>query len=49
MISSWNIYANGIAWDLLNAGNITHYASRIFLTNTAIATEAGVIPPRSLG
>ena len=49
MISSWNIYANGIAWDLLNAGNITHYASRIFLTNPAIATEAGVIPPRSLG
>jgi glycogen debranching enzyme len=49
LISSWNIYANGEPWDLLNAGNITHYASRIFLTNRAIATVDGAIPPRSLG
>lgn len=49
LISSWSIYANGEAWDLLNAGNITHYASRIFLTNRAITTEDGEIPPRTLG
>src|SRR5712692_6871450 len=49
LISSWSIYANGEPWDLLNAGNITHYASRIFLTNRAIATEDGAIAPRSLG
>ena len=36
LISSWSIYANGENWDLLNAGNITHYAARIFLTNRAI-------------
>jgi glycogen debranching enzyme len=48
LISSWRIYANGEPWDLLNAGAITHYASRIFLTNRAIATEDGHIPPRTL-
>ena len=49
LISSWSIYANGEPWDLLNAGNITHYASRVFLTNRVIATEDGDIPPRTLG
>jgi hypothetical protein len=34
LISSWNIYANGAGWELLNAGNISYYASRIFLTNS---------------
>jgi hypothetical protein len=37
---------NGVPWDLLNSGNITHYASRIFLTNGAIPTEDGEIPPK---
>jgi glycogen debranching enzyme len=49
LISSWRIYANGEVWDLLGEGNITHYASRIFLTNRTIATEDGDIPPRTLG
>ncbi len=49
LISSWSMYANGEAWDLLNAGNITHYASRTFLTNRAITTEDGEVPPRTLG
>ncbi len=49
LISSWSIYANGELWDLLNSGNITHYASRIFLANRAIATEDGEVPPRTLG
>ena len=49
LISSWSVYANGETWDFLNAGNITHYASRTFLTNRAIATEGGEIPPRTLG
>jgi glycogen debranching enzyme len=49
LISSWAIYANGEPWDLLNAGNITHYVARIFLTNRAIATEDGEVPPRTLG
>jgi glycogen debranching enzyme len=48
LISSWQIYANGEPWDLLNAGVITHYAARVFLTNRAIATEQGQIPARTL-
>ncbi|MBV9299224.1 MAG: amylo-alpha-1,6-glucosidase, partial [Verrucomicrobia bacterium] len=49
VISSWRIYANGEAWELLNGGPITYYASRIFLTNRAILTEDGTISPRTLG
>ncbi|MDQ8726678.1 glycogen debranching N-terminal domain-containing protein [Bradyrhizobium sp. LHD-71] len=49
LISSWSIWANGEPWDLLNSGNITHYASRVFLTNRKIPTEDGGIPERTLG
>jgi glycogen debranching enzyme len=49
MVSSWNIYANGETWQLLNAGNITHYAARIFLANRVMLTEDGVIPAGTLG
>ncbi len=49
LISSWAIYANGEPWDLLNGGAITHYASRIYLTNRKIHTTDGVIPQRTLG
>jgi glycogen debranching enzyme len=49
VISSWAIYANGEPWDLLNGGAITHYASRIYLTNRSIHTTEGIIPPRTLG
>jgi glycogen debranching enzyme len=49
VISSWTIYANGEPWELLNGGAITPYASRIYLTNRAIPTPDGVIPPRTLG
>src|SRR6266699_1592528 len=49
VMSSWAIYANGEPWDLLNGGAITHYASRIYLTNRRIHTTDGVIPQRTLG
>lgn len=49
VISSWAIYANGEPWDLLNGGAITHYASRMYLTNRKIETAEGAIPSRSLG
>jgi glycogen debranching enzyme len=49
VISSWTIYANGEPWDLLNGGAITHYASRIYLTNRRIPTMDGVIPQRTIG
>jgi len=49
IVSSWNIYANGEPWELLNGGAINYYASRIFLTNRTLLSEEGTIPPRTLG
>lgn len=49
VLSSWSIYANGEPWDLLNGGATTYYTSAVYLTNRAILTEDGVIPPRTLG
>ena len=49
VISSWRIYANGEPWELLNGGAISYYASRIYLTNRSLRTEAGMIPQRTLG
>jgi len=49
VISSWAIYANGELWNLLNGGAVTHYASRIHLTNRKIRTTDGIIPERTLG
>src|SRR5947199_8935133 len=49
IVSSWRIYANGEAWELLNGGAISYYASRLFLTNRAFLTQDGTIPPRTLG
>src|SRR5262245_41662330 len=49
LISSWSVFANGLSWQLLNSGNISHYAARIFLTNAEIPSEDGLIPRHSLG
>src|SRR6516165_7143982 len=49
VISSWAIYANGEPWTLLNGGAVTHYASRIYLTNPSIPTVDGVVPARTIG
>src|SRR5215470_296099 len=49
MISSWEIYANGESWELLNGGPVSYYAARIFLTNKSILSEDGTISPRTLG
>ncbi|MBV8192113.1 MAG: amylo-alpha-1,6-glucosidase [Alphaproteobacteria bacterium] len=49
IVSDWTIYANGVPWERLSGGAISHYASRIFLTNPTIETESGVIAPRTLG
>jgi glycogen debranching enzyme len=48
VISSWQIFADGEPWDLLNSGNIAYYATRIFLTNKAIATEVGEVAAGTL-
>ena len=49
VISSWNIFANGESWELLNGGAVAYYAARIYLTNRKILSEEGEIPPRTLG
>ena len=49
MISSWQIYADGEQWNLLNAGNIAYYAARVFLANRTLNTETGEVPAGSLG
>ncbi|WP_245489493.1 MULTISPECIES: glycogen debranching N-terminal domain-containing protein [unclassified Mesorhizobium] len=49
LVSSWQIYANGEAWDLLNSGNIAHFAAKIYLVNRAFATEAGRVKAGDLG
>ncbi|MCW3477698.1 amylo-alpha-1,6-glucosidase [Limobrevibacterium gyesilva] len=48
LISYWRLYANGESWELLNGGAVTHFAARVFLTNRAIPTQEGQIPPRTL-
>ncbi|MDA8247817.1 MAG: hypothetical protein M0Z28_01440, partial [Rhodospirillales bacterium] len=49
LISVWRLYANGARWELVNGGQPTHYAVQVFLTNPAIPTQEGEIPPRTLG
>jgi glycogen debranching enzyme len=49
VISAWQIFADGQPWDLLNSGNIAHYAARIFLVNRTLQTEIGTIAPGELG
>lgn len=49
VLSSWRIYANGVPWVLLNGGATSYYTSHVYLTNGAILTEDGAIPPRTLG
>ena len=48
MISAWSLSANGVEWDLLNSGTPTYSLARIYLTNRAIVTEGGTIPPRTM-
>lgn len=48
LISQWRVYANGARWELMNGGAVTHFAARVFLCNTPIATEEGEIAGRAL-
>lgn len=49
LISSWLIYADGVAWELLNSGAPAFFADRFFLTNRKISTQDGAIEPHTLG
>lgn len=48
LLSHWSLCANGKPWELLNGGNLDHYASRVFLTNRDIVAKEGTIPAHSL-
>ena len=49
VISAWLIFADGQPWDLLNSGDVAHYATRIYLTNRTLNTETGVVPAGTVG
>ncbi|MBZ9987649.1 amylo-alpha-1,6-glucosidase [Mesorhizobium sp. BH1-1-5] len=49
LMSSWQIYANGEPWDLLNSGNIAHFAAKIYLVNRLFETETGPVEAGNLG
>jgi glycogen debranching enzyme len=49
VISSWQIFADGQPWNLLNSGNMAYFATRIFLANRALATEVGEVAAGTLG
>ncbi len=48
LIAMWALYANGVRWQLLNGGAITHYAGRVFMTNRPILTQDGTIAEHTL-
>jgi glycogen debranching enzyme len=49
VVSSWNMFANGEPWELLNGGAVSYYGARIFHTNRSFLTEDGPIAARTLG
>ncbi len=44
IISSWQIFADGQPWNLLNSGNIAYYANEIFMANQDLNTFMGKVP-----
>lgn len=48
LLSQWSLCVNGQPWELLNSGNLDHYASRVFLTNRDIVAKQGTIPHHTL-
>jgi glycogen debranching enzyme len=49
LIAYWKVWASGEPWELLNGATLTHFAARVFLTNSRILTEDGEIPAHTLG
>ncbi len=48
LISAWAVYANGVAWELLNGGAVSYDTARIFLTNRIFLTEDGPVEARTI-
>ena len=47
-VSYYAIFANGVPWQRLNSAATSYYAARVYLTNAAVATEAGNVPAGTL-
>src|SRR5262245_61466151 len=47
-VSYYAISANGVSWQRLTSAVTEYYATRVYLTNPAIATEQGAIEPGTL-
>ncbi len=48
LISTWQISANGVPWQLLSGGSLASYAARVVLTNRRIRTAGEEIKPKAL-
>ena len=48
-VSSYHLYINRLPWVLVNSGQLTFYASRIYLTNPAFSTQQGEINEHTIG
>lgn len=48
-ISFYHLYINRVPWEVINASELTFYASRSHLTNRKINTEGGTIQEHTLG
>ena len=49
LVSYYALYVNGAPWTLLTSGAVQYYASRIELTNPALATDLGDLPAQQIG
>ncbi len=49
VISSWQIYADGQPWDLLNSGAVSYFASRVYMANRTLTTQGGPVPAGTVG
>ncbi len=48
LVSEWDVRVNNRPWDLLSSAATAHYAAQIVMTNPALPTDGGVIPPGSV-
>ena len=48
LVSSYRVSADGVPFELLNAGAVTYYASSTYLTNREVLCEDGAVPARTL-
>ena len=48
-VSFYQLYINGVRWQLLSSSPVSYYAARLYFTNPPVNTEDGDIPRRVLG